>query len=175
MAVFWGFAASIKGAETRQRVFSRPIRPSVSVGPIPGQYFGPMRALLRRAGQTWKPKRRRCERLWLPQTWIPLDFLAFGWLRVTLDLMIQTLRKLFCQFASCFRSRAELELENLVLRHQIEILRRSAPKRVRLAGPDRFLFTMVFRLLPRIAQSIRIVHPKTVVRWHREGFRIYWR
>ncbi len=89
--------------------------------------------------------------------------------------MIQTLRLLLGQLASRFRSRAELELENLVLRHQIEILRRSAPRRVRVARADRFIFALVLRLWPRVAPSIRIVHPKTLVRWHREGFRIYWR
>lgn len=89
--------------------------------------------------------------------------------------MIQTLQLLLRQLAGCLRSRAELELENLVLRHQVEILRRSAPKRTRLVGADRFVFTLLLRLWPRIAHSIRIVHPKTLVRWHREGFRIYWR
>ena len=89
--------------------------------------------------------------------------------------MTQILRLLLNQFAFGLRSRAKLELENLVLRHQIEILRRSAPKRARLVRADRFLFALVLRLWPRIAQAIRIVHPKTVVRWHREGFRIYWR
>jgi hypothetical protein len=89
--------------------------------------------------------------------------------------MVQTLRSLLGQLAGCFRSRAELELENFVLRHQIEILRRSAPKRVRLARANRFIFTLILRLWPRVAPSIRIVHPKTLVRWHRDGFRIYWR
>ncbi len=89
--------------------------------------------------------------------------------------MIQTFPLLLRQFANCFKSRAKLELENLVLRHQIEILKRSAPKRARLARADRFLFALVLRLWPKLSQSIRIVHPKTLVRWHREGFRIYWR
>jgi transposase InsO family protein len=89
--------------------------------------------------------------------------------------MIQTLQLLLRQLAVCLRSRAELELENLVLRHQIEILRRSAPKRARLVKADRFVFTLLLRLWPKIAHSIRIVHPKTLVRWHREGFRTYWR
>ncbi len=75
--------------------------------------------------------------------------------------MIQTLRLLLGQLAGCFRSRAELELENLVLRHQIEILRRSAPKQVRLAGADRFVFTLLLRLWPRIAQSIRHCQSKS--------------
>ena len=89
--------------------------------------------------------------------------------------MIQIFQLLLRQFAGCLRSRAELELENLVLRHQIEILRRSAPKRARLVRADRFMFMLLVRLWPKIAHSIRIVHPKTLVRWHREGFRTYWR
>ncbi|MCP4304269.1 MAG: transposase, partial [bacterium] len=89
--------------------------------------------------------------------------------------MIQTLQLLLRHLASCLRSRAKLELENLVLRHQVEILRRSAPKRVRMGRADRFVFTLLLCVWPKIAQSIRIVHPKTLVRWHREGFRIYWR
>ncbi len=89
--------------------------------------------------------------------------------------MIQIFQLLLRQFAGCLRSRAELELENLVLRHQIEILRRSAPKRARLVRVDRFVFTLLLRLWPKIAQSIQIVAPKTLVRWHREGFRTYWR
>ena len=89
--------------------------------------------------------------------------------------MIQTLRLLLHQFAVCLKSRAELHIENLVLHHQIEILRRSALPRVRLTTGDRFLFTWLIRLWPKVSQSVRIVHPKTLVRWHRQGFRIYWR
>ncbi len=89
--------------------------------------------------------------------------------------MIQTLRLLLQQIAVCLKSRAELHIENLVLRHQIEILRRSAPPRVRLTRADCFLFTWFIRVWPKVSQSVRIVHPKTLVRWHRQGFRIYWR
>ncbi len=73
------------------------------------------------------------------------------------------------------RSRAELQVENLVLRHQIEILKRTAPKRARLTKMDRLFFAWLLRLWPQAAQSIRLVHPKTLVRRHREGFRLYWR
>jgi putative transposase len=89
--------------------------------------------------------------------------------------MIQTFLLLLGQLTSCLRSRPELQLKNLVLRHQIEILRRPGQKRVRLVRADRFMFTLLLRIWPRIAQSIRIVHPKTLVRWHRERFRTYWR
>ena len=89
--------------------------------------------------------------------------------------MIHILRLILTQMVLSLRSRAELQVENLVLRHQIEILKRTAPKRARLTKMDRLLFAWLLRLWPQAAQSIRLVHPKTLVRWHREGFRLYWR
>ncbi len=89
--------------------------------------------------------------------------------------MIQTLRLLLGQVGTSLKSRAELQLENLALRHQIEVLTRSAPKRVRLTRADRVIFTWLLRLWPQVAQFIRVVHPKTLARWHRQGFRVYWR
>ncbi len=55
--------------------------------------------------------------------------------------MIQTLRLLLGQVGTSLKSRAELQLENLALRHQVEVLKRSAPKRVRLTRADRVIFT----------------------------------
>jgi len=89
--------------------------------------------------------------------------------------MIHILRLILTQMVLSLRSRAELQVENLVLRHQIEILKRTARKRARLTKMDRLLFAWLLRLWPQAAQSIRLVHPKTLVRWHREGFRLYWR
>ena len=89
--------------------------------------------------------------------------------------MIHILRLIFFQLALSLKSRAELQIENLTLRHQLEILKRSAPKRTRFTNTDRLIFTWLFRLWPKAAQSIRIIHPKILIRWHREGFRIYWR
>jgi transposase InsO family protein len=74
-----------------------------------------------------------------------------------------------------FRPRAKLEAEILVLRQQINVLRRSAPKRPRLSGIDRLIFVGLFRLFPDVGGALTIVKPDTVVRWHRAGFRAYWR
>lgn len=89
--------------------------------------------------------------------------------------MIHILLLIFHQLALCLRSRAELQVENFALRHQIEVLKRTAPKRASLTKTDRLIFTWLVRLWPKSARFVRIVHPKTLVRWHREGFRIYWR
>jgi hypothetical protein len=76
---------------------------------------------------------------------------------------------------SLFQSRLRLELEILALRHQLIILRRTAPKRARLRAVDRLLFVLLYRLWPGILVSITIIKPDTVVRWHRRGFSTYWR
>ena len=74
-----------------------------------------------------------------------------------------------------FRPRAKLEAEIVVLRQQINVLRRSAPKRLRLNGIDRLIFVGLFRLFPDVRGALTIVKPDTVIRWHRAGFRAYWR
>ncbi len=104
-----------------------------------------------------------------------MDPLGFGPWIVNLDRMVHILRLILTQMVLSLRSRAELQVENLALRHQIEILKRTAPKRARLTKTDRLIFTWLLRLWPKSAQLVRIVHPKTLVRWHREGFRVYWR
>jgi hypothetical protein len=75
----------------------------------------------------------------------------------------------------CFRSRRRLEAEILVLRHQLNILQRRAPRRVHLRWADRALFFWLYRRCPRILDAITIVRLETVVRWHRTGFGAYWR
>ena len=77
--------------------------------------------------------------------------------------------------ASLFRSRAKLEAEILVLRQQINVLRRRASKRPHLNNTDRFLFVWLYRWFPSVLGAIAIVRPETIVRWHRAGFRAYWR
>src|SRR4249920_1752088 len=74
-----------------------------------------------------------------------------------------------------FRSRASLEAENLVLRQQIIVLRRTAPKRLRFSAFDRLMFVGLYRLFPDIRDALAVVRPETVIRWHRAGFRAYWR
>jgi transposase InsO family protein len=89
--------------------------------------------------------------------------------------MIAFLRLLLAAALSSFRARYRLEIENLVLRHQVNVLRRAAPKRVRPTGTERLLLVWLYRLWPDVLRSVTIVRPETVVRWHRQGWRAYWR
>ena len=73
------------------------------------------------------------------------------------------------------RSRRSLEAENLALRHQLNVLRRSAPKRPVLSNFDRLIFVCLYRIAPRILDAVAILEPETVIRWHRAGFRSFWR
>ena len=76
---------------------------------------------------------------------------------------------------SRFKARATLEAENLVLRQQVNVLRRRTPKRPHLNNTDRFLFVWLYRWFPSVLEVIAIVRPETIIRWHRAGFRAYWR
>jgi transposase InsO family protein len=66
-------------------------------------------------------------------------------------------------------------MEILVLRHQLNILRRSSPKRPILGTIDRFIFAELYGLAPDVLSALAIVRPETVIRWHRAGFRLVWR
>ena len=77
--------------------------------------------------------------------------------------------------ASLFKSRAKLEAEILILRQQINVLRRRAPKRTDLNNTDRLLFVWLYHWFPSVLGAIAIVRPETIIRWHRAGFRAYWR
>src|SRR5260370_28189987 len=74
-----------------------------------------------------------------------------------------------------FRSRAALEAEILVLRHQLNVLRRKFPKQVALSNVDRLVLVGLYRLVPAVLEALKIVKPETVICWHRAGFRAYWR
>src|ERR1700681_17838 len=77
--------------------------------------------------------------------------------------------------ASLLRSRAKLEAEILILRQQINVLRRRAPKRPHLNNTDRFLFVWLYHWFPCVLGAVAIVRPETIIRWNRAGFRAYWR
>src|ERR1700731_708306 len=77
--------------------------------------------------------------------------------------------------ADLFWSRAALEAEILTLRQQINVLRRTAPKKQTFSAIDRLIFVCLYRLLPGVRDALAIVKPETVVKWHRVGFRLYWR
>jgi hypothetical protein len=76
-----------------------------------------------------------------------------------------------CAIAGLFRSRATLQAEILVLRHQLNVLRRKSPKRVAVGNIDRLVFCGLYRLSPKVLDALKIIRPETVVRWHRAGFR----
>jgi hypothetical protein len=86
---------------------------------------------------------------------------------------------LFCfalaVLASPFKSKVRLEAENAVLRHQLIVLRRRPRGRVRLTNHDRWFFIQLYRWFPSILQVLAIIRPETLLRWHRAGFRCYWR
>ena len=75
---------------------------------------------------------------------------------------------------SCFQTRAALHLENLALRHQINILRRAQRGRVHLTSADRLFWTWLMHLWSGWRSAVAIVKPETVIAWHRKGFRLYW-
>src|ERR1700690_3381942 len=89
--------------------------------------------------------------------------------------MIGLLCFVLAVLASPFKSKLRLEAENAVLRHQLNVLRRRLPGRVRLTNHDRWLFILLYRWFPSILQVLTIIRPETFVRWHRAGFRCYWR
>src|SRR5712691_13388354 len=74
-----------------------------------------------------------------------------------------------------FRSRTALQAENLVLRHQLNVLRRKSPKRVAFGNIDRLVFAALYRVAPGVLDALKILKPQTVIRWHRAGFRAYCR
>ena len=77
--------------------------------------------------------------------------------------------------ASPFKPESRLEAENAVLRHQLIVLRRKLKGRARLTNNDRSFFVQMYRWFPSILTAVTIVRPETLVRWHRPGFRRYWR
>ena len=89
--------------------------------------------------------------------------------------MIGVLLFLAGLLASPFRSKSRLEAENAVLRHQLMVLRRKMQDRVNLTNNDRWFFIQMYRWFPSVLKVVAIIRPETLVRWHRKGFRIYWR
>ena len=65
--------------------------------------------------------------------------------------------------------------EILVLRHQLNIQRRHLPKKRTFSATDRLIFAALYRLVPTIINALAIVKPQTVIKWHRAGFKSYWR
>jgi transposase InsO family protein len=89
--------------------------------------------------------------------------------------MLKLVRSIVARLVRRFRSRAVVELENLALRHQLHVLRRQRPGRLRLFSIDRLLWVWLYRLWPRCLEAMVLVKPATVIQWHRQGFRLFWR
>ena len=70
---------------------------------------------------------------------------------------------------------SRLEAENAALRHQLIVLQRKVRGRVEFTNSDRLFFILLYRWFPSILKAITIIRPETLVRWHRAGFRRYWR
>jgi hypothetical protein len=89
--------------------------------------------------------------------------------------MIALLSFVLAVLASPYKSKSRLEAENAVLRHQLIVLRRKVQGRVQLTNNDRWCLIQLYRWFPSILNVLTIIRPETLVRWHRAGFRCYWR
>jgi hypothetical protein len=74
-----------------------------------------------------------------------------------------------------FRSRVSLEAEIVALSQQLNVLQRKSPKRPTFSTLDRLIFVGLYLIAPRLTDALAIVTPETVIRWHRAGFRLFWR
>ena len=88
--------------------------------------------------------------------------------------MLQLLRTFFVALIGCARSRRELVSENLALRQQLAALAARQP-RPRLTAHDRLFWVILRRFWSDWSRVLVIVHPETVVGWHRAGFKLYWK
>src|SRR5262249_16709410 len=77
--------------------------------------------------------------------------------------------------AAPFKPNRRLAAENAALRRQLTVLRRQVRGRVRLTNSDRLFFVQLYRWFPSVLKVITVICPETLVRWHRAGFRCYWR
>ena len=87
-------------------------------------------------------------------------------------LALSLLHLLAAAAAASFKSRTALQLENLALRHQLGVLRRSV-KRPKLITADRLLWAWLSQVWVDRRSSLLILKPETVIGWHRKGFRLY--
>jgi putative transposase len=72
------------------------------------------------------------------------------------------------------RSRVALQLEILALRHELQVLQRTRPRRLGLAKADRWLWVVLSRFWTEWRTAVVIAKPETVIAWHRQGFRLWW-
>jgi transposase InsO family protein len=89
--------------------------------------------------------------------------------------MIGLLYLFLASLAGPFKSKSRLEAENAALRHQLIVLRRQVRGRVHLRNLDRLFLIQLYRWYPSVLRVLTIIRPETLLRWHRAGFRCYWR
>jgi putative transposase len=88
-------------------------------------------------------------------------------MRSVIISLLETLR-------ASLRTRVALQLEILAWRHQLQVLERTRPRRVRLTRADRLLWSWLSRVWRGWRTAIVIVRPATILAWHRRGFRLLW-
>src|SRR5215471_7389903 len=89
--------------------------------------------------------------------------------------MFALLRFFLTLSSSLFKSKSRLEAENAALRRQVIVLQRKVRGRLHFTNSDRLFLIQLYRWFPSVLKVITIIRPETVVRWHRAGFRRYWR
>ena len=89
--------------------------------------------------------------------------------------MIALIRFLLTILVLPLKSKRRLQAENAILRQQVIVLRRKAKGRPQLTIADRWFFVQLYRWFPSILDALTIIRPETLLRWHRAGFRQYWR
>ena len=86
---------------------------------------------------------------------------------------VDLIRAVFAAITAVFRSRTALQLENLALRQQLGVLKRSV-RRSKLTVADRLFWACLSRYWADWRTALVIVKPETVIAWHRRGFRLFW-
>ncbi len=89
-------------------------------------------------------------------------------------IMIETLRNLVLVIWSKTTNSSNLAAENLALRHQLAVMKRTN-KRPKIRMVDRLFWVFLSRIWIPWRKSLVIVRPDTVVRWHRKGFKLFWK
>jgi hypothetical protein len=98
----------------------------------------------------------------------PLHHRFVAWTKPdTTSLVLRTLTDLA-------RCKSELVAENALLRQQLIMLRRQV-KRPACTRADRILLVLLARMVRTWKQALFIVQPETLLRWHRQGFKLFWK
>jgi hypothetical protein len=89
--------------------------------------------------------------------------------------VIDALLLLAAFLRSTLRARADVAAENVLLRHQLAVLTRPTRRRPRLRTRDKLLWVLARLARRDWRQHLLLVRPETVIRWHRQGWRLFWR